>query len=118
ANPGGGAPQDHAALLQQQQDAGDQEWPDDGQDGQMRAHRSRSLDSLPSTWSLPLSARPRMASTRITAVMAKEITMAVSTSACGTGSTWLARVGPPDPRRIGGLPGTRRPEATMSRFVA
>ena len=42
--------------------------------------------SLPSTWSVPVRPREAISTTRKSAVVAKLMTMAVSTSACGTGS--------------------------------
>ena len=44
------------------------------------------LRSFPSTWSVPVSPREAMMTTRNSAVVAKLMTMAVSTSAWGTGS--------------------------------
>ena len=78
-----------AVLAQHQQhDAGD-ERQHHRQDGQMikPVHACRpSSWCRPSTWSLPSSARAFSASTMTKAVMPKLMTMAVSTSACGSGS--------------------------------
>ena len=48
---------------------------------------AHSPGSLPSTWSVPVSPRETISTTRKSAVVAKLMTIAVSTSACGTGST-------------------------------
>src|SRR5699024_444681 len=56
---------------------------ENGRDGQMRTH---GAPSLLSTWSLPASPRAVSSTTRNRAVVAKPMTMAVSTSACGNGS--------------------------------
>ena len=69
------------ARAQQQQAAGkhrQQDWQD-----QAVIH---CTGSWPSTWSVWVSPTLRSASTTTKAVMAKPITMAVSTSACGSGS--------------------------------
>ena len=49
----------------------------------IRVHRS---GSFPSTWSVPVRPREASRTTRKSAVVAKLMTIAVSTSACGTGS--------------------------------
>jgi len=56
--------------------------------------------SAPSTWSEPVSAWARSAITRISAVIAKLITIAVSTSACGSGSAYAGQVGASLPSTI------------------
>src|SRR5690606_19873084 len=78
----------HAAVLHEQRQRAAQERQQDREDRQLRhAPAPRSSRTSPaSTWSLSLSARLRMASTIETAVIAKEMTMAVRTRACGTGS--------------------------------
>src|SRR5690606_10810922 len=98
-DPGAGAQHAHVvATLEQQQDrAGDQRQQDRRQDQVL--HHARGLrspsaspsgagcpGSRPSTWSLRRSAWLRMATTTTTAVIAKAITIAVSISACGSGS--------------------------------
>ncbi len=78
-----GASQGRGAAAQQHQQRAGQQRHQDRRDHDMGdgAHGSR-----PSTWSLPRSARARKASTTTKAVMPKPITIAVSTSACGSGS--------------------------------
>src|SRR5699024_11166803 len=58
------------------------------QNGQMCFQAGHESGSTPSTWSVP--DRPRAASrtTRNSARVAKPMTMAVSTSACGRGSAY------------------------------
>jgi len=50
--------------------------------------------------------------------MAKAITIAVNTNACGSGSTWLASVGASSALSTGGLPTTSRPIEKISRLTA
>src|SRR5690606_40050427 len=86
-----------AAFEQQQDRAHDQRQQDRSHDQVLhhsRTPRSPSVlpgggarsGSRPSTWSLRRSAWLRIATTTTTAVIAKAITIAVSTSACGSGS--------------------------------
>ena len=67
----------HLAAGNQQQQRAHKHRQHNGQDGEM----IHTLSPLPSTWSLPNSPWPRKASTRAKAVIAKPITMAVSTKA-------------------------------------
>src|SRR5690606_40077035 len=99
AHPRAGAQYAHvvAALEQQQHRAGDQRQ-QDRHEHQVLHHARPSCPSAalpgggarsgsrPSTWSLRRSAWLRIATTTTTAVIANEITIAVSTSACGSGS--------------------------------
>jgi len=91
-----------AAVAQQQQEGAGQQRNDHRQDGyvlqqrwqrQQRPHHTSA--SRPSTWSLPDSPREASSSTRKSAVVAKPMTMAVSTSACGTGSVYRLGSMPP-----------------------
>src|SRR5690606_32479927 len=109
-----------AAVLHEQRQRAAQERQQDREDRQLRhAPAPRSSRTSPaSTWSLSLSARLRMASTIETAVIAKEMTMAVRTRACGTGSVWWASVASIPGLSTGGLPTTRRPLEKISRLVA
>ena len=91
-----------AAIAQQQQGHGREHGQQDRQHGRVlqpkrencikhqacppRAAPPACPGSCPSTWSLPLSWRLRRASSMTKPVVAKPITMAVSTSACGSGS--------------------------------
>lgn len=72
----------------QQQQAAGKQGEQDRQDQPMAHGRGSSSSGRPSTWSLPRSPRPRRARTTTKAVMAKPMTMAVSTSACGNGSPY------------------------------
>ena len=73
-------------LVEQHQRPGEQRDQDRGDD-QMLRPRAHSCGSLPSTWSVPVRPREASSTTRNSAVVAKLMTMAVRTSACGTGST-------------------------------
>src|SRR3546814_237520 len=75
-----------APFIEQQHRRGHDERQHDRRDHQMvdpAAHGSRSS---PSTWSVPVCPRDASSTTRSNAVVAKEMTMAVRTSACGRGS--------------------------------
>src|SRR5690606_23732830 len=110
----------HAPVLDEQRQRAAEQRQQDRQDRELAHQRSpRSSRTSPaSTWSLSLSARLRIARTIITAVIANEITIAVSTSACGSGSVWLASVASMPGWSTGGLPTTRRPLEKISRLVA
>jgi len=69
------------AVEQQQRRAREQRQEDRQDQGMLHL-----LGSCPSTWSVRSSPMLRSASTTTKAVMAKPMTMAVSTSACGSGS--------------------------------
>ena len=58
----------------------------DRRDDQVFGRDVHGSRSCPSTWSVPVNPREAIRTTRNSAVVAKLITMAVSTSACGTGS--------------------------------
>ncbi len=73
-----------AAHRQHDEGAEDRGQKDGGDDPV--AHRSSSVSSFMSIRSWPLSRKDPSASTTITALMPKEMTMAVSTSACVSGS--------------------------------
>src|SRR3546814_7221161 len=71
-----------APFIEQQHRRGHDERQHDRRDHQMvdpAAHGSRSS---PSTWSVPVCPRDASSTTRSNAVVAKEMTMAVRTSAC------------------------------------
>src|SRR5690606_18877893 len=73
--------------------------------------------SRPFTWSVPVKPRDASITTRNSAVMAKPMTMAVSTRACGTGSAYAA--GSVVTRsRIGAASMRRRPMLKMKRLTA
>ncbi|MOA01948.1 hypothetical protein D3C78_1213770 [compost metagenome] len=72
-------------LAEHQHDRGRQQRQQNGRDDQV-GHRHHSLGSRPSTWSVPVRPREASSTTRNNAVMAKLMTIAVSTSACGSGS--------------------------------
>ena len=72
-----------AIVIKQHQRAGDEGDQDRGDD-QVLAHGC-SL-SRPSTWSVPVNPREAISTTRNSAVVAKLMTMAVRTSAWGSGS--------------------------------
>ena len=73
---------------QQQQDRRGrrQQHRQDRQVGVDPVHPGSAASGLPSTWSVPPSCRLRSASSMTKPVVAKPMTMAVSTSACGSGS--------------------------------
>ena len=73
------------AALEQQQECARQQRQDDREDDQVGPVHVRS-EPPPSTWSDPVSRWVRSAMTSISAVIAKPITIAVSTRACGRGS--------------------------------
>ena len=72
-------------IIEQQQSCGD-ERQQNRRDNQMFLPILHYWLSLPSTWSVPVRPREASMTTRNRAVMAKPITIAVSTSACGNGS--------------------------------
>ncbi|MNE68239.1 hypothetical protein D3C80_1638910 [compost metagenome] len=72
-------------LAQHQHQRGGQQRQQDGRGDQV-GRQYHSLGSRPSTWSVPVRPRDASSTTRNSAVMAKLITMAVSTSAWGSGS--------------------------------
>jgi class 3 adenylate cyclase len=74
--------------------------------------------SRPSTWSVPVKPRDASRTTRNSAVVAKLITMAVKTSACGSGSAKCAGSPTPPAARIGAAPVRSRPMAIMKRLTA
>ena len=85
------AHQQHDGSGQQRQHDGRQQQVrhgllDQGVQGVVHEGLCRSCASLPSTWSVPDRPREASSTTRNSAVMAKPMTMAVSTSACGSGS--------------------------------
>ena len=74
-----------APIIHEQQDSPGRHRQQNGQDHQM-LKESVHQSSFPSTWSVPVRPREASRTTRNSAVMAKPITMAVNTRACGTGS--------------------------------
>src|SRR5690606_2885622 len=88
---------------------------DDDEMGGGEVHRS---GSLPSTWSVPLKPRAARRTTRNSAVVANPMTMAVSTSACGSGSAKAAGSISPAPCITGGALTVRRPIEKMNRLTA
>src|SRR6185312_9859610 len=77
---GAKAPQPDA---QQELHGSDRERDQDRRDRERAVH---GVPSSPSTWSLPARPRDVSSTTRNKAVVAKPMTIAVSTSACGSGS--------------------------------
>ena len=74
-----------AFLAQHQHQPGGEQRQQDRRDDQL-IHPRHSLGSRPSTWSVPVRPRDASSTTRNNAVMAKLMTMAVSTRAWGSGS--------------------------------
>src|SRR5690606_16163204 len=100
-----------------QQSAGhqrQQDWQDDEVLGPVYgAHES---DSSPSTWSVPVRPSAPIIITRYRAVVAKPMTRAVSTSACGSGSAiWVGSK--PGSSVTGGLSSHSRPITKMNRLT-
>src|SRR5690606_34034652 len=91
---------------------------EDGCDGQMIEPGGHWSRSRPSTWSVPVRPRAASRTTRKRAVVAKLMTMAVSTSACGRGSACRARSPTPPGSRIGGTPMRSPPVEKMKMFTA
>src|SRR5690606_7326581 len=75
------------ALIEQQQDGRRDERQDDWRNDEMCFPVQQQF-SLPSTWSVRVNPREASSTTRKSAVIAKPMTMAVRTSACGTGSVY------------------------------
>src|SRR5690606_15351855 len=73
--------------------------------------------SSPSTWSVSVSPRAPIITTRYSAVVANPMTIAVSTSACGSGSACKAGSTGPSPT-IGGRSSQSLPIRKMKRFTA
>src|SRR6185312_3131424 len=86
-------------------------------DHQMVGEAGHGSGSRPSTWSVPVKPRDASRTTRNSAVVAKLITMAVKTSACGSGSARYAGT-TPRAARIGAGPVRSRPMAMMKRLTA
>src|SRR5690606_36386071 len=108
---------DHApSLASQDHQRARDERDDDRRDDEMIGPGAHSSRSRPSTWSVP--ARPRSASsrTRKRAVVAKLMTIAVSTRACGTGSACCAR-SPATPRSSTGKAPARRPPVEKMKML-
>ena len=75
-----------APLVEQKhQRSGDQRQ-NYGRDRQVIGHGVHGSRSRPSTWSVPVKPREASSTTRNRAVVAKLMTIAVRTSACGSGS--------------------------------
>ncbi len=72
-------------FTQPEHQPGGQQRQQDGRDDQL-VHPAHALGSRPSTWSVPVRPLEASKTTRNSAVMAKLMTIAVSTSACGNGS--------------------------------
>src|SRR5690606_10284765 len=77
-----------ARLGQEQHDRAGQHRDKDGQHHDVAQQELHHGGSLPSTWSVPVMPRSAISTTRNSAVVAKPITIAVSTSACGSGSAY------------------------------
>src|SRR6185312_4251050 len=103
-----------ALLAHQQLQRGNEQRQQDRRDDQVLAH---GVPSSPSTWSLPVSPREVSSTTRNSAVVAKPITIAVSTSACGSGSVYCATL-PATSCSTGSAPVRRPPMEKMKRFTA
>src|SRR5690606_27909503 len=106
------APRHALVLAQQQHERAGEERHDDRQDRQMVEQAAHYSGSRPSTWSVPVSPRSARSTTRKSAVVAKPITIAVSTSAWGTGSAWSA-ASAGAPSRMGGRCISSRPMPKM-----
>src|SRR5690606_12266822 len=77
----------HALLVvKEQQQGASHQRQHDRQDDEVFGCRDHLSGSLPSTWSVPVKPRAARSTTRNRAVVAKPITIAVSTSAWGIGS--------------------------------
>src|SRR3546814_3495444 len=63
---------------------------DDRRNDQMIDPIDHEFRPVPSTWSVPVNPREARRTTRNSAVVAKPITMAVWTRACGSGSAYCA----------------------------
>src|SRR5690606_24555176 len=106
------------ALVDEQQDRGRDQRQQDRHDREMVGPPDRVHGSLPSTWSVPVSPREASSTTRNNAVIANPITIAVRTSACGTGSVYCdASTLSPD-SSTGGALVRMRPIANMKRLTA
>src|SRR5690606_1531976 len=91
---------------------------DDGEDGKMMQQETQDSDSRPSTWSVPVRPREASRTTRNNAVVAKPMTMAVSASACGSGSAYQEGSWAAAGSTTGGRPEASRPMPKMKRFTA
>src|SRR5690606_3402746 len=100
-------------LAGEQLQRGHQQGQQDRRDDQVRVH---GVPSPPSTWSLPLRPREVSSTTRNSAVVAKPITIAVSTSACGSGSVYCSNLPTTSPR-TGSAPMRRPPVEKMNRLT-
>ena len=79
--------------------------------------RSRAAQTR-STWRSVISGKKGRAMTSSSAVIAKLMTMAVSTSACGSGSAYSASEATRLPSMIGDLLTATRPVTKMKTFTA
>ena len=75
-----------AALVDDERDRARRERQHDRQASRDDPEGVIASGSLPSTWSVPVKPRAASSTTSSSAVVAKLITIAVSTSACGSGS--------------------------------
>src|SRR5690606_11334254 len=75
-----------AFFAEEQEQRRRQQGQHDGHHDEVRQKRAHGFSSVPSTWSVPLNPREARSTTRNSAVVAKPMTMAVSTRDWGSGS--------------------------------
>src|SRR5690606_7084455 len=90
----------------------------DGHDRQMLQEAFDHQRPRPSTWSVPVRPREASSTTRNSAVMAKPITIAVRTSAWGTGSVYIEGSTSPAFSMTGAALTRRRPMEKMNKLTA
>src|SRR5690606_3331700 len=105
------------AAAEQDQRCGEQQRQQDGQEYQLISPEAQRRGSVPSTSTGPVRPREVSSSTRYRAVVAKPMTMAVSTRAWGTGSANSA-ASTACSRVSGGLFTHSRPMMKMNRLTA
>src|SRR5690606_20312288 len=107
---------DALTLVEEQQQCARDKRNDDRRDDEVLLPTAHFDCSLPSTWSVPVRPRAASSTTRKSAVVAKPMTMAVSTSACGTGSVTVEMSTPSSSR--GAALDFTPPTAKLKRFTA
>src|SRR5690606_7198626 len=119
---GGGYPQsglDHAApFADDHHRRSGEERDDNGRNREAIQPAVHWTVSRPSTWAGPVRPRAARSATRKSAVVAKLMTMAVRTSACGSGSACCARSPAVPGSRIGAAPMRSPPVEKMNRLTA
>src|SRR5690606_3647967 len=115
---GDGGLEDTFAIVEEQEQRSRHHRQHDRRDDEMLRSENQRSGSLPSTWSVPVKPRAASSTTRKSAVVAKPITIAVRTRACGSGSAKLAGSMASVPGRTGAALVLSLPIEKMNRLTA